>query len=269
MKLERGACARKGASLPGAAYFPSASAFAPALARLASGLPCLATKPFRGPAPCSGARMPRYLRDGALGIGTWPLRRPFRIIGNGGGYILRDEGTATPPRKPCRDGPVRGRRRGRGGAALLRPEEREERLGEKKRPAQVDREDPVPFPLGDLACRRAREDRGVVDKHVQPAELPYDRTYETEKPLRAQQVEGEGPPADFPGEGTGLHTRGAVGERDGEPIAGEGAGDRRADAPGSPGDQRDLPRPGAHFSSMNFSFGAPQMGQGSGGSSPW
>ena len=43
-----------------------ASVLAPALARLASGLPCLATKPFRGPAPCSGARMPRDLRDGAL-----------------------------------------------------------------------------------------------------------------------------------------------------------------------------------------------------------
>ena len=38
------------------------------------GLPCLATKPFRGPAPCSGARMPRYLRDGALGA----YREPFR-----------------------------------------------------------------------------------------------------------------------------------------------------------------------------------------------
>ena len=53
-------------SLACAAYFPYASALAPALARLASGLPCLATKPFRGPAPCSGARMPRDLRDGAL-----------------------------------------------------------------------------------------------------------------------------------------------------------------------------------------------------------
>src|SRR3989337_2907645 len=53
-------------SLACAAYFPYASVLAPALARLASGLPCLATKPFRGPAPCSGARMPRYLRDGAL-----------------------------------------------------------------------------------------------------------------------------------------------------------------------------------------------------------
>src|SRR3990172_6667237 len=155
------------------------------------------------------------------------------------------------------------------GAAGLRPEEREKRLGEKERPAQVDREDPVPFPFGDIARRGAREDRGVVDEDVQPAEFPFDRTYETKKKLRAQKVEREGPPTDLPGEGTGLRARGAVGERDGEPIAGESAGDRRADAPGSPGDQRDLSRPGAHFSSMNFSFGAPQMGQGSGGSSPW
>ena len=55
-------------SLACAAYLPYASALAPALARLASGLPCLATKPFRGQAPCSGARMPRYLRDGALAM---------------------------------------------------------------------------------------------------------------------------------------------------------------------------------------------------------
>src|SRR3990172_2243491 len=155
------------------------------------------------------------------------------------------------------------------GAAGLRPEEREKRPGEKKRPAQVDREDPVPFPFGDIARRRAREDRGVVDEYVQTAEFPFDRIYETEKPPREHKVEREGPPADLPSEGTCLRARGAVGERDGEPIAGESAGDRRADAPGSPGDQRDPSRPCAHFSSMNFSFGAPQMGQGSGGSSPW
>jgi hypothetical protein len=40
-----------------AAYCKYASALAPALARLATGLPCLATKPFRGQAPSSGARM--------------------------------------------------------------------------------------------------------------------------------------------------------------------------------------------------------------------
>src|SRR3990172_2415766 len=46
---------------------------------------------------------------------------PFSIIGNGGDYIPRDEGTATPPRKPCRDGPARGCRRGSAGAATRLP----------------------------------------------------------------------------------------------------------------------------------------------------
>src|SRR3990172_2740910 len=46
---------------------------------------------------------------------------PFGIIGNGGNDIHRDEGTATPPRRPCRDGPARGCRRGSAGAATRLP----------------------------------------------------------------------------------------------------------------------------------------------------
>ncbi len=150
-----------------------------------------------------------------------------------------------------------------------RPEEGEKRLGEKKRPAQVDSEDPVDIPGMDFSHRGAGKDRRVVDEEVQAAEFPLHRIEEAGNPFWAQQVEEDVPAADFPGEGPGFRARGAVGDRDGEPFAGEPPGDRRADTPGSPGDQRNLFPGKTHFSSMNISFGDPQMGHGSGGSSPW
>jgi len=59
--------------------YPYASALVPALARLASGLPCLATKPFRGQAPCSGPRMP-----GSDGMCPWrPARGCWRPVRRG------------------------------------------------------------------------------------------------------------------------------------------------------------------------------------------
>src|SRR3972149_2410355 len=86
-------------------------------------------------------------------------------------------------------------------AAGIRPQEGKKRLREKKRPAQVDGEDPVPFPAGNVAHRRPREDRRVVDKDVQASELPLDRLSEPGDPPRAQKGEGGRLPPDPPGGG--------------------------------------------------------------------
>src|SRR5512139_246604 len=148
-------------------------------------------------------------------------------------------------------------------------QQRKEGAGQERRPPEVHRENGVPLPGGEGGERRPREDGSVVDQEIQPPPEFPEAVREGMERRRAGKIQPERGPAGFPGDRRRLAPRGAV--RQDDLVAGraEGAGDRRADPPAAAGDQRNLPPPGGHPIWTNLSRKAPQIGQVSGGSSPW
>ncbi len=120
------------------------------------------------------------------------------------------------------------------------PQQRQQRLRQQERTAEVDGEDGVPRGGGDFAGRRPGKDGGVVDQQVQTPELPAQPVREPSERRRPGQVEWNGAPADPRCQRLSFDGRGPVCQDD--LVAGlrEGAGDRRANPPAPAGDQRNL-----------------------------